>query len=188
MIKETKQLLLYFLGFPIVVGKAVKFFLGLTLCAILNIHRMKKYIFICLLFFPIFIFSQKNSMELTVFQKEKIKNLVNTWLTTLIEAKSIDSLMEISTIPFVFDSKKIVTNSDDLKEKYKKVFIHRLERPEIPKYEIKSIEYKSEVIENCIPISFAKVLLLIGEGEKQEDMIVSVLITDNDVKIAGFND
>ena len=149
---------------------------------------MKKYFYIYILFLPIISFSQNKSIELTVLQKEKITNLVNSWINNIIEAKSIDTLMEISTIPFVFDSKKIITNSDELKQKYQKVFIHRLERPEKPKYEVKSIEYKNEVLENCIPISFAKFFLIIGEGENQEDMIVSVSISENDFRISGFKD
>ena len=132
--------------------------------------------------------AQNDSIPQTIEQQKRAKNIAEKWTTLLTKGENIDSLINISKIPFALDRKRILNSKDELKVFYNKV-IENKGRRIMPKISSEVFYSKYEIIENCIPINVLVIkITFLEENLKSEGVFVSVEISGNDVKIIGFSD
>lgn len=150
---------------------------------------MKK-IFISLTFIlsTFFIYSQADTISaLSEEQKNKSIEVVENWIKEMFKADDINSLMQISDVPFAFDRKDILTNIDDLRKIYQRIFENKGYR-EIPNFEVMLLDYKLEIIDNYIPVNSVNARVIINGDDKYEYILVNVAICNDTYKVIGFYD
>jgi len=132
--------------------------------------------------------AQSDTIPQTPEQQKEALNLAVKWTKLLTEGKHLDSLMNISTIPFAQDRKKILNSNDELKSFYFKV-IERKGKRVLPEFTSEVHSSKYEIIEECIPINVLVIKLKLIEGDLEGEVIyVSVQISGSDLKVIGFSD
>jgi hypothetical protein len=152
-----------------------------------NHKQPMKKIFLSLVFlYSISGFAQEKP-SLSAEQKTNISKIAKTWFDELAKAENLEKIIEISDVPFALDRKNVLTKTADLKAFYSKVFKNKGKRI-FPKIRIKILDYKSEILEDYIPISVAKVAVFVGEDEHSEGVILCVSIRNDTYKVIGFSD
>ncbi len=132
--------------------------------------------------------AQNNSIPQTIEQQKTAITLAKKWVTLLTEGEHIDSLITISKIPFALDRKKVLNSKDELKIFYNKIIKNEGKRI-MPKVSSELFYSKYEIIEKCIPINVLIIKIILLEGDmKDEEILVSIEISGNDVKVIGFSD
>lgn len=152
---------------------------------------MKKLILSTVLFFlSISIFSQDyKSYSLSEEQTEQVLETVNAWVDELFEAKDIDRLIQLSDIPFALDREKVLSDKNELREVYLKIFDNKGKR-DVPKFDSEILEHKFEIFEECIPLNFVKVLVSIKDedNDRKKAILICVSIKGEEYRIVGFSD
>ena len=149
---------------------------------------MTRILLIFILLFTFNVKAQNDSIPQTPEQQKKAINLAVKWTTLLTEGKHVDSLMNISTVPFALDRKKFLNSNDELKSFYLEVINLKGER-ELPKTTAEVYASKYEIIEKCIPINVLIIKIeLIIDDSKSHTILVSVVISGNEMKVIGFSD
>lgn len=152
---------------------------------------MKKLILSTVLFFlSISIFSQDDKpYSLSEEQTEQVLETVNAWLDEMFEAQDVNRLMELSDVPFALDREKVLNGKNELREVYLKIFENKGKR-DIPKFDSEILEHKFEIVEDCIPMNFIKVLISIKDedNDRIKAILICVSVKDEEYKIVGFSD
>ena len=118
---------------------------------------------------------QKNAIELAEF-----------WVSQLISAENIDTLVSISQTPFAQDRKKILTSNDQLREFYQMVFDKKGKR-DIDSISSKVVKFVQSIEDKVIPITALLIEVRVTIKGRESGILVSVQITESQ-KIIGFSD
>ena len=124
---------------------------------------------------------------LTQKQETQAIGVANLWLEEIFKAEDVEKLMKISDVPFAVGQDEVLTHRTDLEKFYKEVFADKGKRP-VPQLDPQVSEYRSEILEECIPLNFVKVEIVVGEEDDRDVVIVCVALKDDEYKVVGFND
>jgi len=148
----------------------------------------KNILFIFFIVFPLFCFSQEiKSITLSEKDTQKATEVVKIWIDELFKGESVDKLFQVSDLPFVRDGVKILNTDDELRKMYESIFSSKGKR-KIPKYKILFIEHKTEIVDKYLPLNVIKTVVIIGEGEDEESIIIGIAVKGEKYKIVGFKD
>ncbi len=149
---------------------------------------MNKAIVIFLIIFTNSLIAQKDTIPQSLKLQKQAIALAENWVKLVTERTALDSLMNISSLPFALDKKKILNTEDQLKSFYLKMFKEKGER-KLSKVTSEIHSSKYEIIDNCIPLNILVVRLkLLVDETKKYSVIVGVKISDTNLKVIGFAD
>ena len=145
-------------------------------------------IFIFLSNFTFSISAQSDSINRPKEEIVHAENVSVRWFTLLSEGRDLDSLIQVSEVPFALDGKKILYTKEELKSFYNQVIVSKGSR-NFSDIEAKVYSSKQEIIEDCIPINVIILKITVFKGNPSgESVLVSVRIVGDDFKVVGFKD
>ena len=114
-------------------------------------------------------------------REQNAKSVAKEWFKALMSG-DVPTTMALSELPFALDRKRIIRNSQELKDVYEQVASKKGKR-DLKPTKVTVFTSKSEIIQGCIPVDALVVHILI------EDEGVAVSVRPGDAyRVVGFSD
>ena len=132
--------------------------------------------------------AQIDSIPQSIAQQEKAIGLVTNWINLITVGEDIDSLMEMTALPFALDRRELLNSEEELKSFYAKV-TEKIGKQTPPKVASRIFNSKYEIIEKSIPLNILIIEITVLDGDLKDDIVfLTVNISGDEMKIVGFTD
>lgn len=136
----------------------------------------------------IYTFAQDKTSAISEDEKQEAVTVAENWFKALVLAQSVDSVLNLSDIPFAVDDKMVINSEKELEELFVGIFTDKGAR-KIPQFTANFERQVSKIIEDCIPVDVVIVKISLLSGRFQGDaVLISLSRRDNQFKVVGFRD
>ena len=130
---------------------------------------------------------------ISLSESEKIKSFVQKYAALVINRRSIDSIADLSSVPFTWENGKVITTISKLKKELTIAFADKTERPVLKSDTILIKRVKTKILDTGLPVlvSYVEQTFKYTGGESNTEQVLKVIFAvqlTNPFKIIGVTD
>ncbi|MES2484887.1 MAG: hypothetical protein V4581_02920 [Bacteroidota bacterium] len=147
---------------------------------------MKYILFIAALFSFNGLFAQNDTIKVKEHYQKAVMLAVD-WTEQLMSGENVEKIVAYTALPFVKDGDEILITKKEVTDFYKEVILDKGKR-KVPQMEARILSERKEILDQCIPVVYTVVAVDVEFKGEKERIVISVLYTNGEYKVAGFKD